>query len=137
MRKNIQGKIYDTETGHLFDSKSVGEFGDTSGYEEKLYATKRGLYFIYGIGGADSPYPKGEIKPLTKEQADEWRGISTADKGSSEKKSRSKKPAQSKEPKAKTPKKSVEKKPVKVTEPVESTEVSKSAAVEEDSAAAE
>jgi len=137
MKKRINGKTYDTETAHLFDSKSVGEFGDTHGYEEKFYSTRTGLYFIYGVGGADSPYPKEDITPMTKEESDEWRGISTADKGSSEKKSRSKKPAQSKEPKAKTPKKSVEKKPVKVTEPVESTEVSKSAAVEEDSAAAE
>ena len=121
MRKSINGKIYDTETGHLFDSKSVGEFGDTRGYEEKLYATKTGLYFIYGIGGADSPYPKGTIKPLTNDEADEWRGIS-ASSSTEEKKGRAKKSVQTKEPKAKTPRKSANKKSTKDAETEEKTE---------------
>ena len=132
MKKRINGKTYDTETAHLFDSKSVGEFGDTHGYEEKFYSTRTGLYFIYGVGGADSPYPKEDITPMTKEESDEWRGISAADKGNAEKKGKAKKSVQRKQPKAKAPKKPAEKKPVEVTG---NTEVSKSAETADGAAA--
>jgi hypothetical protein len=61
MRKIIKRRIYDTDTAKQIACRYVGEFGETQGYEERLYFTNRGLYFIYGVGGADSPYPNETI----------------------------------------------------------------------------
>ena len=72
MRKKIDGKMCDTETAKQLGFKFTGEFGQEHGYEERLYLTKTGQYFIYGAGGPASPYPKPEIKALTKEHADAW-----------------------------------------------------------------
>ena len=111
MRANIKRKVYDTESSKLLNSKSVGEFGDTCGYEEKVYQTNRGLYFNYGVGGPDSPYPKETIKPITQEEA----GAGENESGTV-KKSRAKKAVQDKkgkEPKAKTPRKPSTKKAAK------------------------
>jgi hypothetical protein len=79
MRKKtaFEGKnhIYDTEKANELKHRTVGEFGDPAGYEETLYQTRGGLYFAYGIGGAESPYgTEGDIKPLTAEEAeaDTW-----------------------------------------------------------------
>ena len=122
MRANIKRKVYDTESSKLINSKAVGEFGDTKGYEEKVYQTNRGLYFIYGIGGTDSPYPEETIKPITQEEADAWGNESAGDKKPiAEKKGRAKKSVQgkqSKEPKAKTSRKPATKKATKIAEPV-------------------
>ena len=69
--KTFQGKrhTYDTATSTEVANRSFGEFGDPAGYEETLYKTKQGLYFVVGVGGADSPYPAEDVKPLTKEEA--------------------------------------------------------------------
>ena len=72
MRKIINRRVYDTDTAKQLSFKYVGKFGETHGYEERMYLTEKGLYFIFGVGGSDSPYPKESIKPITKEQADEW-----------------------------------------------------------------
>ena len=72
MRKRINGKMCDTETAKNLAFKYVGAFGQEHGYEEQLYITKTKQYFIYGLGGPKSPYPKPEIKLLTKEEAKEW-----------------------------------------------------------------
>ena len=72
MKVEIKRRRYDTDTSKQLAFRYVGEFGDAAGYEERLYLTNRGLYFIYGIGGADSPYRNEKIKPLTKEEADAW-----------------------------------------------------------------
>jgi len=126
MRANIKRKVYDTETSKLLQSKSEGEFGDARGYEEKLYLTGRGLYFIYGIGGADSPYPKERIKPLSKEEANAWGDAKSANKNANAgKKDKAKKSAQNKALKAKAPDKSATKKlPAKTAEPAVNIEVS-------------
>lgn len=62
MRKTIRidGKrhSFDTETAHMVYHRSFGEFGDPAGYEETLYRTRNKLYFVYGIGGPDSPWPE-------------------------------------------------------------------------------
>ena len=47
--------------------------GDPAGYEEQLFQTKAGLYFIYGQGGTTSPYAEGEdITPLSEAKAQAW-----------------------------------------------------------------
>ena len=70
--KTFQGKrhTYDTATSTEVASRSFGEFGDPAGYEETLYKTKQGLYFVVGAGGADSPYPTEDVKPLVKKEAE-------------------------------------------------------------------
>lgn len=76
MRKKtvFEGKnhIYDTEKAAELKHRNVGEFGDPAGYEETLYKTRGGLYFVYGVGGADSPYGEGDIKPVSADEADAW-----------------------------------------------------------------
>lgn len=72
MKKTIGKTEYDTETATLVRRHSVGDFGDPKGYEESLYKTQGGLYFLYYNGGAESPYAAPEIRRLSKAKADEW-----------------------------------------------------------------
>ena len=72
MQKTICGKLYDTETATRVDSKTVGEFGDPTGYEEILYLTPDGSYFLFGTGGKNSPYAEEKILRLSKKKAEEW-----------------------------------------------------------------
>ena len=72
MKKTIGKAEYDTETATLIRRRSEGEFGDPAGYEESLYQTPGGLYFLYQSGGADSKYPTEDIKRMSKKVADEW-----------------------------------------------------------------
>ena len=48
MQKIICKKLYDTETAELIKKVTSGEFGDPNGYEESLYRTPEGIYFLYG-----------------------------------------------------------------------------------------
>ena len=50
----------------------VGDFGDPAGYEETLYQTPAGLYFLYFRGGPESPYAQESIKCLAKSKVDAW-----------------------------------------------------------------
>ena len=72
MKKTICKREYDTETAKLLGVMAKGAFGDTDGYEERLYSTPDGYYFVYGIGGADSPYPAEKIKRMSRDAAEEW-----------------------------------------------------------------
>ena len=94
MKKIIKRRIYDTDTAKQLACRYVGEFGESNGYEERLYITNRGLYFIYGVGGPDSPYPAEEITAIEKEQTDGWEIEPAEDqKTDEEKPARKKKPA--------------------------------------------
>ncbi len=73
MKKIICGKEYNTETGTLIKKNTYGNFGDSDGYEESLYVTEGGNYFLYTNGGADSKYKKEDIKRLSKKSAEEWK----------------------------------------------------------------
>ena len=73
MQKIICKKLYDTETSTEVKKRSFGAFGDPEGYEETLYVTEDGSYFLYTRGGEDSKYPKEEIKRMSKESAERWR----------------------------------------------------------------
>lgn len=72
MKKVINKITYNTDTAELLNSKSTGHFGEESGYEEKLYVTKKGAYFLHCIGGPNSKYSEEEIIPLTKSEKEEW-----------------------------------------------------------------
>ena len=73
MKKTICKVEYDTEASELIHKVTEGEFGDPSGYEESLYKTEDGKYFIYVNGGAESIYPKEDIKRLSAAKAEEWK----------------------------------------------------------------
>ncbi len=72
MQKTICGKLYDTETATRVHARTVGAFGDPSGYEEILYLTPDGSYFLFGTGGEASPYAEEKIVRLSKKKAEEW-----------------------------------------------------------------
>ena len=121
MKKSIKRKMYDTETAKQLNFKHVGEFGEAHGYEERLYITKTNLYFIYGVGGPESPYPQETIKPITKEEADAWETDASADK----KADKPKKSGKGNDKKTKTPAKKAPtaKKIEKVAKPAKDTAV--------------
>lgn len=72
MQKIICKKLYDTEASKIVKKVTFGSFGDTDGYEETLYITEDGAYFLYENGGADSIHPKENIKRMSKKSAEEW-----------------------------------------------------------------
>ena len=72
MKKIICKKEYDTETATLVKKHTVSYFGDPAGYEESLYQTPDGLYFVYVCGGEASPYPTQDISRLAKAKVNEW-----------------------------------------------------------------
>ena len=72
MKRIICKVEYDTETAELVAKKISGEFGNPAGYEEILYKTPDGKFFLYGVGGAESPYAEEGIKRMSAAKADEW-----------------------------------------------------------------
>ncbi len=72
MKKIICKVEYDTAAATLVAKKAVGVFGDANGYEESLYKTEGGKYFLYTNGGEESPYQKEDIKRMSAEKAEAW-----------------------------------------------------------------
>jgi hypothetical protein len=84
MEEIIDGKRYDTEadgTEILSSWRNSYHPGDFHYYEESLYVTKRGNYFIAGSGGALSKYSRScgngscggrGITPVSEEEAAKW-----------------------------------------------------------------
>ena len=72
MIKVICKKEYNTETANVVKKVTAGNFGDPAGYEETLFVTEGGNYFLYVNGGAESKYPTEDIKRMSKKVADEW-----------------------------------------------------------------
>lgn len=72
MKKIICKKEYNTETSNVVKKVTFGNFGDPSGYEETLYVTEGGNYFLYVNGGADSKYPTEDIKRMSAKVAEAW-----------------------------------------------------------------
>ncbi len=72
MKKIICKKEYDTETATLIKSYSFGQLGDPTGYEEDLYQTPEGLYFLHVGGGEASIYPSEDIVRLAKTKVKDW-----------------------------------------------------------------
>ena len=72
MKKIICKREYDTDNATLVQKFTVGSIGDPAGYEETLYQTPGGLYFLYVNGGEESPYTAENIKSVSKAKANEW-----------------------------------------------------------------
>lgn len=83
MKRVIRGKLYDTETAALIgEYSSGGSSRDFQHYDEDLYRTPNGLYFLHGSGGPMTSYCRAvgqnewtggeDIRPLSREEALEW-----------------------------------------------------------------
>lgn len=72
MKKVICKKEYDTETAEVIKKVTVGSFGEADGYEEVLYKTPDGFYFVYVNGGENSIHPSEDISRLSKTKVDQW-----------------------------------------------------------------
>ena len=72
MKKIICKVEYDTDAAVLVEKRVFGEFGDPAGYEESLYQTADGKFFLYVNGGAESIYTKEDIKRMSAAKVKEW-----------------------------------------------------------------
>ncbi|MDE7453676.1 MAG: hypothetical protein K2N22_04635 [Clostridia bacterium] len=72
MSIKINGKWYDTADSVVDKKFTYGVPGDPCGYEETLYITIDGRYFIYTYGGAQSKYPVENITPIDREDVKSW-----------------------------------------------------------------
>ncbi len=72
MKKIICKVEYDTETAEFLGKKTAGTIGDPAGYEECLFRTEGGKFFLYTNGGEQSPYAKEDIRRLSADKAREW-----------------------------------------------------------------
>jgi len=82
MKRIIYGKRYDTETAERIAHDSESNPSDFRYYNESLYRTKRGAWFVAGEGGALSSWAQpaegggscyGEgIRPLSEDEARDW-----------------------------------------------------------------
>ncbi len=87
MKRIINGKLYNTETGRRIGVwESHSHQGDFNYYAESLYITKNGQYFLHGEGGPLSKYSRpcgtngrcsGEqITLFTDQDARQWAELS-------------------------------------------------------------
>jgi hypothetical protein len=72
MQKVICKKVYDTESSTLVKKVTYNYYGDPAGYEESLYKTADGKFFLYVNGGEESPYTEENIKRMSAAKAEEW-----------------------------------------------------------------
>ena len=72
MKKIICKREYDTEVSTFIAKHTFGFYGDPAGYEEVLFQTPSGLYFLYVHGGKASPYPNEDILRLAKSKVKAW-----------------------------------------------------------------
>jgi len=68
----VERKIYNTETAELIAETAQGSYGDSTGFEEKLYKRGPRDYFIFGHGGENSPYPQPGLFVLSAQDARAW-----------------------------------------------------------------
>ncbi len=73
MKKVICKVEYDTNNAEIVAKFTSGNIGDPKGYEETLYKTAEGKFFVYENGGADSIHPEENIKRLAANKVDEWK----------------------------------------------------------------
>ena len=82
MKKVMNGKMYNTETAEMVASWDNGySKSDFKCCIETLYRTKKGTFFLHGVGGAFTEWASsrgnifdaGEnVRPLTDEEAKDW-----------------------------------------------------------------
>ena len=73
MKKIICKVEYDTEASEIVKKVTVGEFGDPAGYEETLYKTESGKFFLYVNGGEESEHAGENITRMSAARAEAWR----------------------------------------------------------------
>ena len=74
MKKVICKVEYDTETAELIEKRVTGYYGDPAGYEEILFKTPGGKFFLYTYGGSESPYAAEGMKRMSAATAQAWLG---------------------------------------------------------------
>ena len=74
MRVKIGRKIYDTEKSKEVGKQTIGNFGDSTGFEEIMFQKATQDFFLLVKGGPDSQYPEESIVPLNLTDAREWLG---------------------------------------------------------------
>lgn len=72
MKKTICKVEYDTETANVVKKTTFGNYGEANGYEETLFQTENGLFFVYVNGGEESIHPKEDILRISKVKAEKW-----------------------------------------------------------------
>lgn len=72
MQKIICKKTYDTEKATVVKKVTCGFWGDPAGYEETLYVTEDGFYFLYTNGGSESKHASEDIVRKSKAAAEKW-----------------------------------------------------------------
>lgn len=72
MCKEIDGVLYDTAHSTVDKKFTYGVPGDPCGYEETLYITSDGKYFVYTFGGIQSKYPSENIFPIDRVDVKNW-----------------------------------------------------------------
>jgi len=72
MQKIICKKVYDTKTAEFIKKVTYGEFGSADGWEECLFKTQDGFYFLYTNGGAESKYTCENITRMSADKAKAW-----------------------------------------------------------------
>ena len=69
MKRIICGVEYDTEKSTVVKKYTEYFWGDPRGFEETLYVTEGGKYFLYTNGGSESKYKCEKIVRMGKERA--------------------------------------------------------------------
>lgn len=72
MQKVICKKVYDTENSTFIKKVTFGDFGRLDGWEECLFQTESGHFFLYVNGGKKSKHPKEDITRLSVEKKNAW-----------------------------------------------------------------
>ena len=72
MKKIICGTEYDTAASTVVKKVVNGFFGDPAGYEETLYVTAEGKYFLDTNGGEESKDTTEKMTRMSKKSADAW-----------------------------------------------------------------
>ena len=72
MLKIIEGRRYDTNTARLIQKKSNQSADKEALWEETLYRSKTGLWFLHCAGGKKTIYAKPSISPISEEAAVTW-----------------------------------------------------------------
>lgn len=72
MRKEVDGVVYDTLNSTVDKKFTYGVPGDPCGFEETLYITSDGKYFVYTYGGQSSKYTCENIIPIKREDVKGW-----------------------------------------------------------------
>jgi len=77
MKKIIQGKTYNTDTSSKIAERGTGRTADFSDWFEELHVTKKGNFFVYYWGGANTQFAETFNNGRSR---NEGSGIRTIDK---------------------------------------------------------